>query len=265
MTDEHSDQLLDEKAIRDRALFDRIADSYARKDLFLASAKARQQRLRQTLGHHSLGAEIDILEIGCGAGYSARYLSGHYSSFTGIDYSEELIQYAKEENAVPSAQFEAIDLNNYHPGRQFDVVFMIGVLHHMTDMPTEMQSLVKLVRPGGMVAVNEPQPSNPIIHGMRKLRTKFDSSYSEEQVELTADQVKALFSDAGLVDVVSVPQGYFSTPFAEVVIKPEFISSPLCSAAVFLDARLEKNPSLLRNWSWNVIVTGTKPVHSAAN
>ena len=262
MTEALFDPLLDDKAKRDRALFDRIAGSYARKDLFPASAKARQQRLRQTLGHHSLGADIDILEIGCGAGYSARYLSGRYRSFTGIDYSEELIRYAKTQNSVPDARFEAIDLKNYNPGRQFDIVFMIGVLHHMTDMPAEMQSLMRLVRPGGMVAVNEPQPSNPIIHRMRKMRAKLDTSYSEEQVELTAHQVRTLFLDAGLDNVSSLPQGYFSTPFAEVVIKPGFISRPLCSTAIYLDTKLEKNArNLLRYWSWNVIVTGLKSIH----
>jgi 2-polyprenyl-3-methyl-5-hydroxy-6-metoxy-1,4-benzoquinol methylase len=266
MTEAFNNPVLDDKALRDRALFDRIAESYARKDLFPASAVARQTRLQQTLSHHALGTDIDILEIGCGAGYSARYLSGSYRSFTGIDYSEELIRYAKAENSVPNARFEAIDLENYHPGCQFDAVFMIGVLHHMTDMAAEIRSVVKLLRPGGMVAVNEPQPSNPIVHGMRMLRVKLDKSYSGEQVELTVDQVKTLFSDAGLVNVSSAPQGYLSTPFAEVVIKPGIISRPLSSAAVYIDAKLEKYCKiLLRNWSWNAVVSGTKPDHPTGN
>jgi 2-polyprenyl-3-methyl-5-hydroxy-6-metoxy-1,4-benzoquinol methylase len=259
MIDSDNGTAADGKATRDRALFDRIAESYARKDLFPASAEARRMRLEQTLGHKALSADIDVLEVGCGAGYAAQYLSGHYRSYTGIDYSEELIRYAKAKNSVPGASFEAADLYSYDPGRQFDVVYMIGVLHHMTDMPAALQKLVQLVRPGGVVAANEPQPSNPIIHALRKLRVMLDSSYSAEQVELTADEAKKLFRDAGLADVTSIPQGFCSTPFAEVVLKPNFVFKPLSSVACYIDEKLERSGKhLLQNWSWNLIVSGTK-------
>ncbi len=50
-------------------------------------------RLVQTLCHCRRNTgDLDILEVGCGAGFAAEYLSGFYRSYTGIDHSEELIQ-----------------------------------------------------------------------------------------------------------------------------------------------------------------------------
>ena len=52
---------------RDRALFERICEAYARKDLVAASRIARRMRLLQTVKNTGVRPNDDVLEIGCGA------------------------------------------------------------------------------------------------------------------------------------------------------------------------------------------------------
>lgn len=165
-----------ERVSRDRALFDRIASSYARKDLYEPSRIARQVRLWQTIGATTPGPDVDILEVGCGAGFAAQYLRGRVATYTGIDYSEELIRFAGELDLGPDVQFHPVDLHEWRPSHPYDVIFAIGVLHHMPDIPRALAAIKSMLKPGGQLVVNEPQPANVIFHWLRKLRAMVDTS-----------------------------------------------------------------------------------------
>src|SRR5580693_6704128 len=108
----------------DRALFDRIARDYVRKDLTASCRIAREQRLRQTLA--PIGARVGhLLEVGCGGGFAASYLDGLYETYTGVDYSEELIGYARQYNAGPGREFLSANIKDFEASRRFDVVLMV--------------------------------------------------------------------------------------------------------------------------------------------
>ena len=72
---------------------------------------------------------------------------------------------------------------------------------------------------------------------------------------------RALFEAAGLVEVAITPQGYFSTPFSELVLKPSAVMTPLARMACVVDGLFEKRP---RSWfgalSWNLIACGRAPI-----
>ena len=255
----------DDREARDRALFERISASYARKDLAPASARARKQRLLRTLAAVPRSARAadpssqDILEAGCGAGFSAVYLRGRYRTFHGIDYSANLIDYARQANAGPGVSFDAVNIKDFRPGKPFDLIFMIGVLHHMDDLHAGLTALVDLLKPGGWLLANEPQPANPVIRWLRAQRPKLDANYSAEQDQLTAAQMREAFERASLTNVRVRPQGLFSTPFAEVVLNPQWLTSPLSAAACAADTVLESALGrALQPLTWNLIAAGQK-------
>jgi SAM-dependent methyltransferase len=198
---------------RDRALFNPIAARYCAKDLHRASRPARRLRLEQTLDAVSPPADADLLEIGCGAGHAASYLAGRYRTFTGIDHAEELIAYSREFHAGPGVGFEAVDLADYRTDRRFDVVFLIGVLHHFEDPEAMMTRAVELLAPGGWLVANEPQPGNLLIHLARQVRKRVDRGYSADQAELSLQEIGGLYRRAGLTDLRILPQGLLTTPF----------------------------------------------------
>lgn len=245
---------------RDRALFDGIATNYTRKDLHATAAVARRQRLLRTVAAAPLPQQPALLEAGCGAGFSARYLEGRFGRFVGIDYADNLITAARRHNDVPNAHFETANIKHLDLDASFDAVVMIGVLHHLDDMPAAVEQLVKTLKPGGWILANEPQSGNPLIRGARAIRKRMDGGYSDEQDQLSARQLCSLYENAGLADVAVVPQGVFSTPLAEVPLGPTWLTKPIAHACCLADTLIEKAcPWLIHRVSWNLIARGRKP------
>lgn len=258
--DMDSSAALSERESRDRELFDRIASTYAKKDLKPAHRIARKLRLTQTLKVADFGPAPRVMEIGCGAGFAARYMEGRYGAFVGIDYSEKLISYAREFNRNERATFEVVNINDYEPPEQFDVVFMIGLLHHLDDPAETLTKVLKHLRPGGWVVANEPQSGNPLVSWLRQMRKKVDKNYSDEQLEYARGDLRAIFEKAGLTDIKIVPQGILSTPFAEVSMPAQPLMAPISYICCALDRVLESALSpILYSVAWNLVAAGRRP------
>lgn len=249
---------LTEHEKKDKALFDAISPKYLEKDLAPQSSIARKHRLLSSLKNVSFDHTTRVLEVGCGAGFSVKYLDKPYSVYVGVDYSQGLIDYANQYNSTPKAQFICANIKEYQPEEKFDIIFMIGVLHHFDDMRVILAHIVSFLKPGGVLVANEPQSGNPLIQGLRKLRTKLDKAYSNDQVQLLPNDLKVLYESVGLKNVQVFGQGYFSTPFAEVVLKPSWIFIPVIKFIVNIDQYLFKNIPKSKSISWNLITHGLK-------
>lgn len=255
-----TEKILSEHEKKDKALFDSISAKYLEKDLAPQSALARKHRLLSSLRNVPFDHNSRVLEVGCGAGFSVKYLDKPYASYVGVDYSQGLIDYANQYNASPKTQFICANIKEYQSEEKFDIIFMIGVLHHFDDIEEILKYIVNLLKPGGVLVANEPQASNPLIQSMRKLRTKLDKGYSDDQVQLFPKDIKRIFELAILQEVRIFGQGYFSTPFAEVVLPPKWLFKPLASLSKYLDLKLEKwNIDLFKMASWNIVGIGIKP------
>ncbi|MEM9336029.1 MAG: methyltransferase domain-containing protein [Pseudomonadota bacterium] len=177
-----------------------------------------------------------------------------------MDYSEKLIAFAKDRHSSEGVEFHARNIKDFEADRMFDVVLMVGVLHHLDDMQDILRQILSRVRPGGLIVVNEPHPGNPFVTLLRKIRKKTDANYSEDQVELSWSELEDVFEEAGLVDIKLKPQGVFSTPFAEVVLKPQALFVPVAKLACLLDNLLERLPTpVLKYLTWNIVAVGRKP------
>ena len=243
-----------ERARCDRELFDRIARDYCRKDQLAAHRRARELRLLQTMRHAELDPTGDLLEIGCGAGFAADYLRGRYRSYHGVDHSSKLVELADAVNVGPGITFETADATTLTSDRLYNVILMIGVLHHLPEPAATLRHLTGLLKPDGRIVVNEPQNGNPLIQLARRIRKGTDPHYSEDQSVYSGNSLRAVFSDAGCELVKLVPQGLLSTPFAEVAMPAQPIVTPLSSIACDLDRMMERSiPRLLRHLSWNLI------------
>lgn len=244
----------------DRQHFDSIANRFAAKDLAPSSRPARRRRVERTIATVPIESFERVLEVGCGAGFGAEYLRGRYRNYIGIDHSRRLIGFAVEKNAGEGVEFEATSIDEFDPPWRFDLIFMVGVLHHLENAARSMGIMAKWLEPGAYLVANEPQPANPIIRSARRARARCDISYSSEQEEFSAAQLRALFEGAGLEEIAITPQGFLSTPFAELVLKPYALMVPLARLACTLDGVLEKHAaSRLSALSWNLIGCGRAP------
>jgi 2-polyprenyl-3-methyl-5-hydroxy-6-metoxy-1,4-benzoquinol methylase len=258
-------QKFHDREARDRQLFNDSAALYCRKDLLPASRRARKLRLTETLRLAPLPAGARVLEVGCGTGFAASYLRDRFGTYTGVDYSENLIEYARLYNAFPNVHFIRTNIKTFRSDEPFDMIFLIGVLHHLDEMEQVLAQLVGLLKPGGWLVANEPQPTNPLIRLARFVRTKLDRGYSSEQLQLSAGQLRAAYAQAGLIDIRTKPQGLFSTPFAEIPMKPQWLAEPLSTVACLSDVAADRVLGRLLNpLTWNMVVAGRRPADNVA-
>jgi 2-polyprenyl-3-methyl-5-hydroxy-6-metoxy-1,4-benzoquinol methylase len=250
-----------QRETRDQAFFDQIARGYSEKDTRPAMREPRRLRLIQTLNQVQNLAELSLLEVGCGAGFAARYLEGNYKSYHGIDYSRALIAYAEKYNKTDAASFAVTNVKDLPTESAYDVIFMIGVLHHIDDIPTALRHLRSVLKPGGWLLANEPQSGNRLFSALRRARKKLDAAYSEEQIELSRSEAHRLFEETGLSDVTVRGQGLFSTPFAEVKMPLQPLAKVAAAASCGLDRTLERMlpNTILGPACWNLIVSGRNP------
>jgi SAM-dependent methyltransferase len=97
-----------------------------------------------------------ILDAGCGLGRHTYLASGFGArEVIGIDLSAAVDIAYRHVGSLPNAHVIQADI--FHPpfktagDRQFDFIYSIGVLHHLPDPRGGFMSLVRLLKPGGMI------------------------------------------------------------------------------------------------------------------
>jgi SAM-dependent methyltransferase len=104
-----------------------------------------------------------LLDVGCGVGVTDSLLVGNVGRLDGIDTSAESVARAAELN--PTAHYTSFDGAVFPlADASVDVAFAICVLHHV---PPEQRAgfaneLRRVVKPGGVVAIFEHNPLNPM-------------------------------------------------------------------------------------------------------
>jgi ubiquinone/menaquinone biosynthesis C-methylase UbiE len=94
----------------------------------------------------------EVLEVSCGRGGGARFVSGAFAPqrYLGVDLSEENVRLARERAARPGLSFatgtaEQLDL----PDASFDVVINIEASHLYDDRTRFFAEVARVLRPGG--------------------------------------------------------------------------------------------------------------------
>ena len=114
----------------------------------------------------------NILDVGCGNGRLLDFLP-ETVNYTGLDFNPRYIKKAQRRYRDRNAKFFVADINDMKNSMEADVVFAIGVLHHLTD-----EACKKLLRsaegflnlPGIMVTVDPvlAEKQNPIARRLIK-------------------------------------------------------------------------------------------------
>jgi SAM-dependent methyltransferase len=184
--------------------FDRVASDYSRQvdgalgccwqpqDFFL---DVKAQQLAETLERHSgESPAVRALEMGCGPGLMLRRLQHRVARLWGIDAS--LACLAQAGDARAGSRLVAADGRRApFAGGSFDLVFAVCVLHHVPPEGRDafMGEMARLVRPGGLVAIWEHNPRNPLTRRV-VARCPFD----RDAVLLSVGETRRLLRRAGL-------------------------------------------------------------------
>ncbi|MGF6448123.1 class I SAM-dependent methyltransferase [Paraburkholderia youngii] len=93
-----------------------------------------------------------VLDVGCGAGVLASWLSGaSISSYFGVDLSEVAIEQARQAN-IDGAEFAVADA--FEPSQVFDVIVFNEMLYYLEEPEEQIRRLARCLAPGGLLIVS---------------------------------------------------------------------------------------------------------------
>ncbi len=188
-----------------RAEFDSYRDRYreaversiafARKEMdFFTRAKAREL-LELSARRVGDPRRLSFLDVGCGPGETDRMLHGRVGTLTGVDIAPQMVEAARERN--PWAEYRHVGAEEplpYEPAT-FDVSFAVCVLHHVhpARRPALVAEMARVTKPGGVVAVFEHNPWNPLTR-----RAVAGCEFDEDAVLLTRREAERLLRGSSL-------------------------------------------------------------------
>ncbi len=111
--------------------------------------------LARLYGTLSASDTASLLDIACGTGEQARYLSRHFR-VVGFDLSQRMIDIAQQkvDRSEFSADFRVANMCDFDFGQQFDVVVnlygSIGFVENAEQMQSAMQAAFRHLKPGGV-------------------------------------------------------------------------------------------------------------------
>ncbi len=104
-----------------------------------------------------LGPGQRVLDLGCGNGMIAEYLSDRSGAhITGLDYIPDAIRQARERTAAKADRlaFVAGDINRLDlPAGSYDAIVSIDTMYFSEDYAATLRALKTSLRPGGQMAI----------------------------------------------------------------------------------------------------------------
>jgi ubiquinone/menaquinone biosynthesis C-methylase UbiE len=142
---------------------------------------------------------LKVLDVGCGQGLIHPYFPPSETNLklTGIDVAGTVIDEAREAN--PHVHYDVYDGEHLpYADHAFDAAYAIAVMHHVppANWTSFLVEMTRVVRPGGLVAIVEHNPINPLTQWIVK-----SCPFDENAVLLRSGRLANLFRAAGLVEM----------------------------------------------------------------
>jgi SAM-dependent methyltransferase len=121
---------------------------------------AYKRRVLELLGAHPGGR---YLEVGCGTGADALELAEHVGcSVVGVDSSQTMIEEARRRGLAEAVNADAHALP--FEADAFDGAWADRTFQHLRDPEAALAQLVRVVRPGGAIAIADPDYATQVVN-----------------------------------------------------------------------------------------------------
>ena len=156
----------------------------------------------------------DVLDVATGHGSFAGYLAEHlasYDSILGVDVAEDRIRMARDKAKAERVRFEVMDAGGLpHADASFDTVAISCSLHHLENIVDVLDEMKRVLKPGGLFIVYEPNRDNLNERQMTQALihhwwAEVDQTRGVPHFEtFTADEIRTIVERLGLSDVREV-------------------------------------------------------------
>jgi ubiquinone/menaquinone biosynthesis C-methylase UbiE len=183
----------------------------------------------------SVARNAAVLDLGCGLGRQAEEMIRRGYGVTGLDVSERLLRSARQ-RGVPVTSGDALRLP--FADDAFDVVYTIGVLHHLPDREAQRAACAevhRVLKPGGRFLVHESNPRNPLF--------RFYMGYVFPLLKSIDEGTELWLEPQTWRDL----DGFALREIRYATFLPDFVPRALMSPLLAVENRLESGP--LRSYS----------------
>jgi len=112
-----------------------------------------------------------ILDLGCGTGNLAGFLTVHGYTVTACDITEKMITRAQEANAGAPIDWFLLPADWRElpfASRTFDAILASSVFEYLSDVPRVFSECHRTLRPGGILIATVPNPKN-LVRKLEKI------------------------------------------------------------------------------------------------
>lgn len=203
-----------------------------------------QHILRQLDRFVPVGRPLRFLDAGCGRGDLITYLAERNPSwsFVGLELEDEPIRKAeiiRKRLGLNQVSFQQMDICNLPFKNEFDIAVCSDVMEHVPDDERAFGSLIKALKPGGVLIVTAPsvpQPQHLPTVAWRERRIGFDpSDYGHVRQGYSESELREMFVKNGADPVlVRYTYGAFGTLAFDIFFSiGDSQPSPLVFALLF--------------------------------
>lgn len=204
----------------------------------------------------------DLLHLQCNSGQDTLCLANHGARVTGVDISDEAINFARAlaRDSGIAASFERADIYDWLPqaaadGRRFDIVYSsYGWLGWLSDLRAWAQGVAAVLRPGGRLVVLEFHPFVWMFDAQRRLTYSYFGAREGEVID-NPEGIGDYVAEAG---GALAPSGFVDGP--TTFVNPHPTHEFAWSIADLLAAVREAGLTLERFEEWDHS-NGCKPYH----
>ena len=211
----------------------------------------------------------DVLDDGCGPGLFMEYLrtkAPAVERYVGLDVSRGMLTKAAARRARPDRELllEGDSCRLPFADASFDTVFVRGLLHHLPSPEEGMAEVARVLRPGGVAVVLEPNKT--VLSAAPRYLARRGKHFDEDHKNFRARYIGGVVSSQLRLDQTHF-YGYVAYPllgYPDVASFDKLLPlGKLAPALIGVDDALARIPGV-RRLGWGVIFRATKPAAAAA-
>ena len=140
-----------------QSVYDQWADSYD-------EIENKTRDLDRTATGTMLGKIINlsacVLEFGCGTGKNTAWLLKNTRQLFAIDFSEKMLDRAREKYSAPHLHFKQADINQQWPfeNHSFNIITCNLILEHVPELDFVFSEAMRVLQPNGYFFISELHP-----------------------------------------------------------------------------------------------------------
>jgi glycosyltransferase involved in cell wall biosynthesis len=176
-----------------------------------------ERHLDELLEFAGIGVGARVLEVGAGQGRYTVPLFDRGFAVEALDLSATMLGHLRDaagERDIPIHHGDVL-VPPASVGADYDAVVALFAVHHMHSFGLCIQSMSRLLKPGGRLAFLEPNPYNPLYYLQMAIRPSMTWSGDKGMLGMRPRPLLGAMSAAGLTDVRFRRFGFFPPAIAD--------------------------------------------------